>query len=75
VVPDAFFNEFAVRLPRPAAEVVTALAGQRILAGVPASRLFGSGVGVDDILLVAASELTTDADMDALCAGLAEVLA
>ena len=36
---DSFFNEFTVRLPKPAAPVVEALAGKRILAGVPASRL------------------------------------
>jgi glycine dehydrogenase subunit 1 len=75
VLPEVFFNEFAVRLPRPAADVVGALVERRILAGVPATRLFGDGAGLDDVLLVAASELTTDGDIDALCAGLAEVLA
>src|SRR5438874_9085154 len=34
----AFFNEFAVRLPRPAAVVVEALARRGVLAGVPVSR-------------------------------------
>jgi len=37
--------------------------------------LFGNGKGLDDVLLVATSELTTAADMDALVAGLTEVLA
>src|SRR5690348_4020272 len=36
----AFFNEFAVRLPRPAAEVVEVLAGEGVLAGVPVSRFY-----------------------------------
>src|SRR5690349_17485341 len=36
---DTFFNEFTLRLPRPAAPVVDALAGRGVLAGVPASRL------------------------------------
>ena len=35
---DSFFNEFTVRLPKPAAPVVEALADRRILAGVPVSR-------------------------------------
>src|SRR5262249_47397646 len=40
VVSDTFFNEFTVRLPKPAADVVEVLAKRRILAGVPASRLY-----------------------------------
>ena len=35
----AFFNEFTVRLPCPAAPVVEALAERGILGGVPVSRL------------------------------------
>ncbi len=75
VLPESFFNEFAVRVNGSAQSAVDTLAAQNILAGVPASRLFGSDAGLDDILLVAVSELTQTEDMDALCAGLAEVLA
>ena len=75
VLTDAYFNEFAIRLNGDARDVVDALAVRGILAGVPASRLFGGGGELDDILLVAASELTRPEEMDALCAGLAEVLA
>ena len=75
LLPEAFFNEFAVRLSRPAGEVVDELAAQNVLGGVPASRLFGKGQGLDDILLIAASELTTQDDMEALVARLTEVLA
>ncbi|MBL8675766.1 MAG: aminomethyl-transferring glycine dehydrogenase subunit GcvPA, partial [Rhodospirillales bacterium] len=39
VLNDTFFNEFTVRLPKPAAGVVEALARKGILAGVPVSRL------------------------------------
>src|SRR6185369_6493608 len=39
LVTQAFFNEFTIRLPKPAAPVVDALAAKNILAGVPASRL------------------------------------
>jgi glycine dehydrogenase subunit 1 len=73
VVTDAFFNEFAVRLRKPAAEVVDALVEKNILAGVPASRLWPNEK-VDDLLLIACTETTTDIDMDALIAGLKEVL-
>ncbi|MBT5945935.1 MAG: glycine dehydrogenase, partial [Rhodospirillaceae bacterium] len=75
VLSDTFFNEFAIRLSGSAREAVDALAARDILAGVPASRLYGSDAGLDDILLVAVSELTRDEDMDALCSGLTEVLA
>jgi glycine dehydrogenase subunit 1 len=70
LVTPAFFNEFTVKLPRPAAAVVDALAAKGILAGVPASRLGGA----DDLLIVAATETATDEDMAALEAGLKEVL-
>ena len=75
VLPQTYFNEFAVRLGGSAAVAVETLAAHNILAGVPASRLFGPDAGVNDILLVAVSELTQPEDMDALCAGLAEVAA
>ncbi len=39
VLNDSFFNEFTVRLPKPAAPVVEALAKRGVLAGVPVSRL------------------------------------
>jgi glycine dehydrogenase subunit 1 len=73
VLTPRFFNEFALRLPKPAAEVVERLAEQRILAGVPYGRL-APAAGMDDVLLVAATEITTDADIAALKSALAEVL-
>ncbi len=69
-----FFNEFAVRLPRPAAEIVELLAGKGILAGVPVSRFYPDNDAVADLMLVSATEMTTAEDMDRLEAGLREVL-
>jgi glycine dehydrogenase subunit 1 len=69
VLTPRFFNEIAVRLPKPAAEVVEILAGKGILAGVPFSRL-APDAGLDDVLLLAATELTTDADITALAKAL-----
>ncbi len=74
VLNDSFFNEFTLRLPRPAAEVVEALAAQQILAGVPASRLYPEDPAMANLLLVAATETTTEDHMAALVAGLKEVL-
>jgi glycine dehydrogenase subunit 1 len=73
VLNETFFNEFTVRLSRPAAEVVERLAEKGILAGVPVSRLL-PGAGLDDLLLVASTEVNTDQDRAALVAGLEEVL-
>lgn len=73
VLTGRFFNEFAVKLPKNAAEVVEALAGKGVLAGVPYSRL-DPAAGLDEVLLVAATETTTDAHIQSLKSALAEVL-
>lgn len=62
ILTPRFFNEFAVRLPKDAAEVVETLAAHGVIAGVPYSRL-EPGAGLDDVLLVAATETTLDTDI------------
>lgn len=74
VLNDAFFNEFTVRLDKPAAPVVEALARERILGGVPVSRLLPADRRAENLLLLAATETVSEADMDALVAALKEVL-
>ncbi len=74
LVTPSFFNEFTLKLPEPAVAVVDALAGKDILAGVPASRLLPHDPSMRDLLIVAATETTTDEDADAFAAALAEVL-
>lgn len=74
ILTPRFFNEFAVRLPRPAAEVVEQLAQTQVLAGVPYSRL-APEAGMDDVMLVAATEVTTAGDIEALANRLIEALA
>jgi glycine dehydrogenase subunit 1 len=74
IVSQTFFNEFTVRLPAPAAEIVEMLAERRILAGVPVSRFYPERDVLADLLLVAATEMTTADDMDRLEAGLREAL-
>ena len=73
VLNKTFFNEFTVKLAKPAAEVVERLAEKGILAGVPASRLL-PGAGLDNLLLVASTEVNTDDDRAAFVAGLKDVL-
>jgi glycine dehydrogenase subunit 1 len=74
IVNDSFFNEFTLRLPKPAAPVVEALAQRRILGGVPVSRLHPGRAELASLLLVAASETNTEADMSAFASALTEVL-
>ncbi|MGR7996095.1 aminomethyl-transferring glycine dehydrogenase subunit GcvPA [Xanthobacter sp. ZOL 2024] len=73
LVNTSFFNEFTVRLPRPAVDVVEELARKGILAGVPYARL-APAAGLDNLLLVAATEVTTAEDRAAFAAALKEVL-
>jgi len=73
VLNKTFFNEFTVKLAKPAAEVVERLAKKGVLAGVPVSRLL-PGADLDNLLLVASTEVNTDDDRAAFVAALKEVL-
>jgi glycine dehydrogenase subunit 1 len=57
-----FFNEFTLRLPKPAAEVVNAMEEDGIFAGVPLNRLNASYP--DTLLTVAVTEKRTAGEMD-----------
>ena len=69
VLTPRFFNEFAVRLSGDAAATVEALLADGIVAGVPFSR-FAPEVGMDNVLLVAATETTTSHDIAAFARAL-----
>jgi glycine dehydrogenase subunit 1 len=74
LVNDSFFNEFSIRLPIPASKVVAALVEKGILAGVPMSRFYPERDDLAGLLLVAATETTTEEDIDIYGRTLAEVL-
>ena len=74
LVTPAFFNEFTLKLPKPAEEVVEALTAKGIIAGVPASRLIPHEKQVRDLLIVAATETNTDEDCAAFADALEEIL-
>jgi glycine dehydrogenase subunit 1 len=61
-------------LPKPAVEVVEAMAKRGILGGVPVSRFYPDKPDLANLLLVAATETNTEDDMARLCAALGEVL-
>lgn len=71
VMNETFFNEFTVKLNKPAAEVVEALAEKGVLGGVPVSRLTE---GNEDLLLVCATETASEEDIHAFETALKEVL-
>ena len=70
VLTPRFFNEFAIRLKGDAAAAVDALLADGVVAGVPFSRL-DPGAGMDDVLLVAATETTTTQDIQTFAQALA----
>jgi len=74
VVTPAFFNEFTIRLPKPAAPAVDALAAKGVIAGVPASRLLPRDKSIENLLILAATETNSDDDFAALAKALQEVL-
>ena len=69
VLTPRFFNELAVRTKGSAAALVDALLADGVVAGVPYSRL-APAAGMDDVLLLAATETTTSDDIAALKAAL-----
>jgi len=74
LVTQSFFNEFTLKLPKPAAQIVEALAKRRVLGGVPVSRLYPDDTKLANLLLVAATETVSDEDIAAYEAALKEVL-
>ena len=73
VLNTTFFNEFTVKLNKPAASVVEELHKHKILGGVPVSRLYPNA-GMDDLLLVATTELNSDEDHQGFAQALKEIL-
>ncbi|MBB3861268.1 glycine dehydrogenase subunit 1 [Novosphingobium hassiacum] len=75
VINRHYFNEFAVTLPHDARQVVRDLADRQVLGGVSLGRLYPHVDALSGGLLVAATECTTDEDIETFATTLAEVLA
>jgi len=69
VLNTSFFNEFTIRVKGNAAAVVEKLAQNGVLGGVPFARL-APDTGLDDLIIVANTEINTDDDRAALVAAL-----
>ncbi len=74
VLTPRFFNEFAIRTPKPAQSLVDALAQGGVVAGAPFSRL-APQAGMDDVIIVCATETNTDEDIVAYANALQGALA
>jgi glycine dehydrogenase subunit 1 len=74
LVNRSFFNEFTLRLPTEARPALRALADKGVLGGVSLGRLYPSAAGLANGLVIAVTETVTDEDVDALEAGLKEVV-
>jgi glycine cleavage system P protein (glycine dehydrogenase) subunit 1 len=72
---ESFFNEFTIRVPGTAADIVEKLAGRGVLGGVPVSRLEPNRPELADLILVASTEVNTQEDRAAYAQALQEVLA
>src|SRR5271169_188326 len=74
VLNETFFNEFAIRTPRPADALVEELARRGVIGGLAVSRLLPD-VGLDDLMIVASTETNSEADRAAFAVMLAQILA
>ncbi|MCB9999957.1 MAG: aminomethyl-transferring glycine dehydrogenase subunit GcvPA [Methylobacteriaceae bacterium] len=69
VLSKTFFNEFTLRVKGDAAAIIEKMAGAGVLGGVPVSRLLPNA-GLDDLVIVANTEVNTDDDRAAFVAAL-----
>lgn len=74
LVNETFFNEFTLRLPKAASEVVEELAARNVLGGVPVSRLIPDNPEFENLLLVAVTETCSESDLGAFVAALKEII-
>ncbi len=73
ILTPRFFNEFAFRTPMNAEAVLAMLDEAGVVGGVRASRLFPGG-HLDDVIICAATECTTEEDVEAYAAALKEII-
>ena len=74
LVNSSFFNEFTLELPVEARPAVHAMVEQGVLGGVSLGRLYPDQPTLANGLVVAVTEVVTDADIDALEAALKEAV-
>jgi glycine dehydrogenase subunit 1 len=73
ILTPRFFNEFAFRVSKNAFDVLEALHEKGVIGGVRASRLFPHE-SMDDVIIAAATECTSDEDIALYVGSLREIL-
>jgi glycine dehydrogenase subunit 1 len=74
VLNGTFFNEFTIRIDGDANAIVEKLAERKVLGGVPVSRLKPRDRDLSNLIVVAATELTTTDDINRFAGALAELV-
>jgi glycine dehydrogenase subunit 1 len=74
LVNDSFFNEFTLRLPVEARPAVHALVERGVLGGVSLGRLYPGAAALQNGLVVAVTETTTEEDIATFADALKEVV-
>jgi glycine dehydrogenase subunit 1 len=75
VINHAFFNEFTLKLSKPARPVVHALADKKVLGGVSLGRLYPGISALENGLVVAVTEVVTAQDIETFASALEQILA
>jgi glycine dehydrogenase subunit 1 len=74
LVNESFFNEFTLKLPVNARDVVHKLAAKRVLGGVSLGRLYPGETALENGLLVAVTEVVSEEDIETFAVALQETL-
>jgi len=74
VLNRTFFNEFTIRVPGDATQLIEQLAQKGVLGGVPFARLDPGRDELADLIIVAATEVCTAEDRAAYVRALTEIL-
>ncbi len=74
IVNDSFFNEFTLKLPKAARPIVRALADRKVLGGVSLVRLYPGVAALENGLVIAVTEVVSEADIETLALALEEAL-
>jgi glycine dehydrogenase subunit 1 len=75
LVNDRFFNEFTLKLPVNARDVVHIMAADKVLGGVSLGRLYPGASGLEKGLVIAVTEVVSEEDIETLATALQRALA
>ncbi|MFN7324386.1 MAG: glycine dehydrogenase, partial [Sphingomonadales bacterium] len=75
LVNDSFFNEFTLKLPVNARDVVHIMAADKVLGGVSLGRLYPGVSGLEKGLVIAVTEVVSEEDIETLATALQRALA